>query len=381
MVKPACERLWEVDALREGRLSPADAVAHERHRGTCSVCRERYAEDERLRDLGAELEPAPMEPLRARRLRAQVLRAAAEPPARSSQRWVFAIAAAVVLVVATLGVWKVRRAPIAAPAPQTSTVVPESFAGTIAPQPDTKWSRRRDGRVERVRIDDGELRIQVRKQEPDERFFVDLPDGEIEVRGTRFWVTVRGGETLSVRVEEGVVAFRRVGAEEILLHASESWEKPRSVEARRTPAPSTPVASVKTPSREEPRNDRATSVVAVEYESAVTSYREKRYPEAAQKFATFVSAHPGAAETEDAEFLEASALAHAGRPDAAALIAERFLAHHPSSFHAKDAAVLVARAARDRGDCAHARGVLAPWSQTPTPEATNALGACANAPE
>ena len=72
MVKPACNRLWEVDALREGRLSSTDASAHERHRGVCATCRERYAEDECLCALGSELEPPPMEPLRARRLRAQI---------------------------------------------------------------------------------------------------------------------------------------------------------------------------------------------------------------------------------------------------------------------------------------------------------------------
>ena len=303
----------------------------------------------------------------------------------------FAIAAAVVVILATFGAWKVRKAPVAATAqaPQTSAVARESFAGTIAPQPDAKWSRRREGHIERVRLDEGEIRIQVRKQEPDERFFVDLPDGEIEVRGTRFWVTVRGGETLSVRVEEGIVALRRAGADEIVLHASESWEKPRAVDVAPAaspppvpapppaPVPSIPVASAKAPTH----GDRATSTVATEYEAAVSSYREKRYSEAAQKFATFVAAHPGVPETEDAEFLEASALAHAGRPDAAALIAERFLARHPSSFHAKDAAILVTRAARDRGDCAHARSVLAPWSQSPTAEVTNSLGACANASE
>ena len=38
--------------------------------------------------------------------------------------------------------------------------------------------------------DSGAIVVQVRKQRPSERFFVDLPDGQIEVRGTRFEVDV-----------------------------------------------------------------------------------------------------------------------------------------------------------------------------------------------
>src|SRR5207245_2286266 len=115
---------------------------------------------------------------------------------------------------------------------------------------------------------------------------------------------------------------------------------------------------------------------AAEYGAAATSYKERRYADAALKFSSFVASHPGAVEAEDASFLEASALAHDGRTDAAALVAARFLTRYPTSFHARDAAVLVARAARDRGDCPYARAVLEPWIANPTPDVTSALGEC-----
>jgi hypothetical protein len=80
--------------------------------------------------------------------------------------------------------------------------------------------------------------------------------------------------------------------------------------------------------------------------------------------------------TEDASFLEAVALARAGRADAAALAAKHHLASYPSSFHRKDAAVLVARAASGRGDCAKARAVLAPWIASTDDDVRAALRTC-----
>jgi hypothetical protein len=88
--------------------------------------------------------------------------------------------------------------------------------------------------------------------------------------------------------------------------------------------------------------------------------------------------HPTSAQAEDASFLEAVALARAGRTDAAALAGEHHLASFPRSFHAKEAAILVARAASQRRDCDKARSVLAPWtSAAASADVAAALGSCA----
>ena len=69
----------------------------------------------------------------------------------------------------------------------------------------------------------------------------------------------------------------------------------------------------------------------------------------------------------------------AGRGDAAAVVAERHLASFPKSFHRKQAAILVARAAGARGDCDKARTVLQPWlGGAADADATAALGTCAS---
>lgn len=116
---------------------------------------------------------------------------------------------------------------------------------------------------------------------------------------------------------------------------------------------------------------------ATAYANAVDAYRAKRWAEAATELEAFVAAHPDSREAEDAYFLEASALAHDGQRDAAGTKAEAFLTRYPGSFHAPDAAILVARSARDRGDCTKAREAVAPWRTSRPTDTETALGACA----
>ena len=116
---------------------------------------------------------------------------------------------------------------------------------------------------------------------------------------------------------------------------------------------------------------------AAAYAGALDLLRSGRGEEAASAFHVFLLAHPAAPQAEDASFLEAVALARAGRVDAASLAAEHHLASYPGSFHRKEAAILVARTASQRGDCMHARAVLASWLGSPDAEIRSALGPCA----
>jgi hypothetical protein len=369
----ACDRLWEVDALREGRLSDADATAHRRHAAGCRICRERLASDERLAALGRELEAPASNPLRARRIRAQILRhaAAPSPTSRAPALAVAAVAAAALTVAVGLSVRRASHVtpPVVASAPPAADAG-TVFAGEVTAMPGARWTQAREESpgavVERVRLSDGTIAVHVRKQAPGERFLVVAPDGEVEVRGTTFEVTAREGATTSVHVEEGLVAFRRPGAADVVLAAGQTWHP--------TPPRLAGTPSVRTGPSSSPRADRDTS----EYERAVAAYEARDYAAAARRCAAFVAVHPDAPEAEDATFLEASALAHDGRTPAAAAAAERFLARFgEASFHGRDAAILVARAARDRGDCQRARDVLARWtSASPSPDIASALGPC-----
>jgi TolA-binding protein len=116
---------------------------------------------------------------------------------------------------------------------------------------------------------------------------------------------------------------------------------------------------------------------ATAYAVALGLLRRHRYDQAASAFHAIVLTEPGTAEAEDASFLEAVSLVRAGRTDAAALAAEQHLASFPQSFHRKEAAILMARAANERGDCSKADAILASANgHSVDAELRSALGPC-----
>jgi len=390
-----CTRMWEVRAIDEGRLGGADVAAFDRHVRVCASCRAGLAASQELRELARELKPAVPSELDLRRLRGRILKDAMTASRVSWPRMALgavSVAAAVALIVGLAG--RVR-GPSA-----------DAFAATVAAVPGAAWTQARDGGLERVVLVDGDLTFRVRKQGAAERFLVVLPDGEIEVRGTTFEVGVHAGRTARVHVDEGVVMVRVHG--ESVLTAGQSWVAPpedvppaRSVD--RVPAPSSvaPVAespqapvvslSAKAPASRSPAAKGlaghagsvaptgATDTELFDYERAVGAYRLGKFEQAADLLHSFAVAHPSSSFLDDASFLEASSLASAGHVDAAGVQAARHRARFPGSFHGKDAAILVARARRDQGDCQGARAAVSEWLRggQPDPAVDTALGPCA----
>ena len=80
-------------------------------------------------------------------------------------------------------------------------------------------------------------------------------------------------------------------------------------------------------------------------------------------------------------FLQAVSLARAGHVDLAGLAAAKQVERFPQSVHRKDAAILVARAARARNDCEAARRALAPWLREHDASAVQELGGCTTTAE
>jgi hypothetical protein len=363
-----CGRLWEVDAYREGRLGEKDAASFERHARQCAACGSKLANDERLGRMARELpERGAPSAFALRRLRTRVLRDVAAGESSSGESWwrgrravavgVVALAAAAAVVIvrghgpgahgaaASGATTSTAAAPVVAPASVVG-LAPAVYAGSVAELGDARWTQTREDGMERVALAGGSVRVHVRPQQQGERFLVSLPDGEIEVRGTTFDVSVAAGATARVHVDEGVVDLRLAGRDELHLAAGDTW----------TAAPSQPVASRPLAARTQPSTSVAASVVtapvpppavdegASAYGAAVALLRDGRNAEAAAAFQAFVIAHPQAPQTEDASYLEAVALARAGRMDAAALAAEQHLARFPGSFHRREAEALVARA-------------------------------------
>jgi TolA-binding protein len=215
--------------------------------------------------------------------------------------------------------------------------------------------------------------VHVRPQDAGERFLVMMRDGELEVRGTTFDVTVQGGETTRVRVQSGVVELRLRGRPVVRLVDGDAWTPSSAVSLLPPRAPAS-AGTVRAPPPAPADVDDGVS----SYAAAMQRLRGAHYEKAAAAFHAFVAAWPRSSQAEDASFLEAVALARAGRPDAAGLAAERHLATFPASFHRKEAAILEARAAALRGECDSARTVLGPWlGPNPDADAVATLRGCA----
>jgi ferric-dicitrate binding protein FerR (iron transport regulator) len=353
-----CSRFWEIDPFRDGRLGEKGAKSFERHLRACEACRTQMKRDERLRDLARALPDDEPTELSLRRTRTRLLRDAAIglAPAPASRGLRVGLATLVGVAGVGVSVWVVLAqhppAPLTAmPAvaatsvasssegPAISPKTEETLAGAVTASGVARWSQTRAEGVERVVLDDGALRLHVRPQVAGERFLVTLPDGELEVRGTTFDVSVDHGATRRVHVDEGVVDVRLGGRGTRRLGAGETWNG-----GAPPPSPSPSHTTGASPGPSAAAVDGAAAYVA-----AIGLLREGRNDEAASAFHAFSLSQPGAAQAEDASFLEAVALARAGRSDAAALAAAHHLATFPASFHRKDAEILIARGSGDAG--------------------------------
>jgi ferric-dicitrate binding protein FerR (iron transport regulator) len=87
----------------------------------------------------------------------------------------------------------------------------------------------------------------------DQGFSLTLPDGELDVRGTRFVVSVDGGKTQAIEVNEGTVALRLRGHPEMLLKAGQRWPEQRAARPMVSFFPITPPPPSSQRSREAPK--------------------------------------------------------------------------------------------------------------------------------
>ncbi len=86
-----------------------------------------------------------------------------------------------------------------------------------------------EGTMQRLRLEAGTVDLHVEKLAPGQRFIIDTPDSEVEVRGTRFSVSVvapdedcGGWARTRVAVTEGIVVVRHGGTEDRVV-VGEAW--------------------------------------------------------------------------------------------------------------------------------------------------------------
>jgi hypothetical protein len=144
MTPRGCDRTWENDALREGRLGEKDADSFDRHRRACAACSAALARDERLRELGRALPPAEGPELVLRRMRSRILREISNESVverRLQRSWAIALAAlAASALFATLVLARGATSPISRtplPIAAAATAAPKSYAGSASAALDT----------------------------------------------------------------------------------------------------------------------------------------------------------------------------------------------------------------------------------------------------
>jgi hypothetical protein len=275
-------------------------------------------------------------------------------------------------------------------AEKANLLVPPTYE--ITPLQKATWAREEVGSVARISLTNGSAEFHVHPLKAGQRFLVLLPDGEIEVRGTRFVVAVRAGQTKYVVVTEGKVVWRQPGEAERLLLAGERWDHARKAEAQEPAraagqtasadgiAPRPPIrpkavafapprqakaisashASVAPlPDANAPREspvdmkngpgaasvtDARIPVSADVFATAIAAFQGGRYDDADKLLQTFSTKNPSDPRTEDAAFLRAVSRSRMGDGHGAAILAREYLQRFPKGLRRPEAEALRTRA-------------------------------------
>jgi len=339
-MRAICAQAWQVQAVEDGRLSGAERESFERHAATCAECRHERLVLAELRAAGGRLplsEPAPLERRRQRQL---LLRRASELGQRSEEpfrRWpVLALA----LLAVGVGLLEFSRSEDA-PRPPVETAAAREPTYRLSATSGTRWRILESGEALRLRLDIGDVELQVDKLSARQRFVLELPDGEVEVVGTRFRAVASALGTEQVRVSEGRVALRFARRAPLSLAAGESWERAtEEKEAGREMKPAAPDAGVRgqSPARAA-AGHRAGA--GSDFAQAMAAFDAGDYGRAEGAFLGFERRHSGDARCEDATFLRAVARARRGDAAGASAIARQYLERYPSGLRVHEAKQLI----------------------------------------
>ncbi len=358
MSEVQCSRVWEAEAIEDGRLSADDKASFERHVAGCTHCANEVRELARLRQVMARIAAPKADPLRHHRVRTRLLRRTGQTPHRPiagrAMLGTLAFAAAALLV------WRIATPRASAPVAPVASVASSLLASPRVASPSFEvadagagaWTSSTSGGVARVILTSGRASFHVFPLSPGERFLVTLPDGEIEVHGTRFVVAVEGSLTRGVYVTEGVVAFRLHGQAERTLLAGDRWEdhagpvtgaEPGAVPSANVrpanpavvvpsvPAPVSAALAVRAPDAATGDRD------ADRFDRAMALFQSGSYAEADALLAAFDRQSPSDARDEDAVFVRAVAHARMHDVAGAADLAQDYLRRFPNGLRRKEA--------------------------------------------
>lgn len=316
-MKPAaCERAWQVEAARDGRLDAHACAALAPHLTACPTCR---LEQHRLEQLALGLSAIghEVDEMALRRLRQRTLERANAVVTQSgaTRRWPRVLSWTLAACISAAAAAFVLGPALA---PRQGA---RSSAVVVVAAHDAKWQRNIERDVERVDLSAGTLLFRVARKPTDPRLIVRVPDGVIEDLGTTFSVSVRDDKTSEIAVREGHVLFHRRGAPALHLVAGSTWTPPP--EPR--PLPATAIQSPPVPSGE------GTGAAAPDKPRP----HERHTPPATSASRATAQAATDAAASESAEdqaYLHVVALLREGRSAEARLAAFAYLKAFPSGF-------------------------------------------------
>ena len=337
-----CPRLFEAEAMRDGRLAGAERASFERHVATCRACSREVQALEAMAESLRAVPPdhSPPEELHIRRERTRLLAAFDRALLSPRRSWIVGPKllwpAAVAALVAS-GLWLPRlRRPPEAPAHASSAVVHADSTAV--------WVKRMVGDRENLVLERGALWIHVDHSAREGRLLVVLPDGELEDIGTTFAVTADDGHTTRVAVQEGHVVLRLRGQAAIALGPGDTWTPdPRPVASTSASvAPSAdPVPTARLDRGEQgtplPRPSAAlapppASDPSIDFRAAMAALDVGDNHQAAAAFANFLEKHPRDARAEDAAYLRVIAFQRSGDGAGMKQAALEYLRHYPAGF-------------------------------------------------
>jgi FecR protein len=340
MMGDACPRLFEVEALRDGRLGGAQQRNFERHLVACPVCAREAETFDRLGDAArADTDDGRADELRVWRERTRLLaafdRALVSRQRAGSPRRRRYLPVAAALAIAGVMVFGVARR-VLEPARVARA---EVHAGGS-----TVWSRRiGTGNRDEIALERGLLWIHVDHSSAGGPLLVVLPDGELEDVGTTFTVSADGGHTTRVAVEQGRVVLRLRGLPAVDIRPGGVW-LPAEPTAPIPPTTASPAPEPTTQSDQSPpprasRPPRVHSSPAmavpdplVGFRAAMGALRAGDNRRAATAFASFLVEHPRDPMAEDAAYLRVIALHRIGAGGDVKRAAKDYLQRFPTGF-------------------------------------------------
>jgi ferric-dicitrate binding protein FerR (iron transport regulator) len=208
------------DAVAVGRVF-GDATLLE-HAKACEVCASELAVLKKRRDFRdafpvlmsiADQSERPPAPKRA---------GPDDARQRASRRHLYVMIAAVIAIVGFLNRKSIFRAGSTTPQgdAKSATAAPKFRISNIE---NAVFESKADGGTVRTSQTRGVAAYHVELLREGQRFLLALPDGDLEVRGTRFVVSVEGGKTQGIEVSEGTVALSLPGRAEVILAAGDRW--------------------------------------------------------------------------------------------------------------------------------------------------------------